>query len=435
VNPDTIRAHCDGIDALTQQIRDELLVPGGPEPPEPIEEFVVTDASDLQAALTAGGPVALAAGLTAHTGSGYQFDTSTTDLRGQGENCVGGDTNPALRVACGVSDITVQTLAVLATAYDSVVRIGKNDTSQVTIEAAPRSVTLCGVISHGHRGKRAFEINGADVTLVDCHVLDCYAPNNQDSQAIWIGNAPGPVLVDGGYFEAASECLMVGGDAMKIPDCRPTGLTIRNATFTKPRAWQDADIPVKNIFELKDGHDVLIENCDLSSCWKSAQDGYAFMFTPTRGGSLRNVVVKNCRVSDVGGIVNITGYDDDADTPPPRTQVAIYGGDYRTNLAGGFEGPGRFMLVGRGPESVIVEDAFIRHEGNALIDVCDDKPVDVLRVVGCDWNYGSYGIRIGGANHGDNAAGQIRELVITGNTISGAHSTFRDRYPDNTYTD
>jgi hypothetical protein len=432
VNPDTIRAHCDAIDALTQAIRDELIV--DPVPPEPVEEFVVTDPSDLQAALTAGGPVALASGLTAHHGSGYSFDTSATALRGQGDNCVGGDTNPALRVACGVQDVTIQTLAVLATAYDSVVRIGKNDSAQVTVEAAPRGVQICGVTSYGHRGKRAFEINAADVALVDCDVRDCYAPNNQDSQAIWIGNAPGPVLVDGGWFEAASECLMVGGDAMKIPDCRPTGITIRNATFTKRLEWQAAGVPVKNLLELKDGHDVLIDNCDLSNCWKSAQDGYGFMFTPTRGGSLRNVVVRNCRVSNVGGIVNITGYDDDADTPPPRTQVAIYGGDYRTNKAA-MGGSGRFMLIGRGPESVIVEAAIIRHDGNALIDVCDDKPVDLLRVVDCDWNYGDYGIRIGGSNHGDNAAGQVRELVITGNTISGAHSTFRDRYPDNTYVD
>ena len=98
-------------------------------------------------------------------------------------------------------------------------------------------------------------------------------------------------------------------------------------------------------------------------------------------------------------------------------------------------GSGRFCLIGRGPESVIVEDALIRHDGNALIDVCDDAPVDLLRVVNCDWNYGSYGIRIDGANHGDNAAGVIRELVITGNTISGAHAQFRDRYPDNIYVD
>jgi len=433
VNPDTIRGYCDTIDAATQAIRDELLVPDpGPEP-EPGDDTVVTDAADLQVALSAGGTVLLAPELTCACPDGYHCDAPTTTLMGQSLNTVSGDTAPALEVPVDVDGIEIGALAIVATAYGSALRIGRNDDKQTTVDQAPRGITLRGVSSMGHRGKRAFEINGADVTLVDCDVRDCYDPDNQDSQAIWIGNAPGPVVVEGGYFEAASECLMVGGDAMKIPGCRPTGITIRNAMFAKPMAWRTAGIPVKNLLELKDGHDVLIENCTLAQCWQSAQDGYAFMFTPTRGGSVRNVVVQNCHVQDVGGIVNITGVDAD-DRSLPRTQVAIVGGEYHTNKAE-FGGSGRFCLIGRGPESFIVEDALIRHDGSSFIDVGDDDPVDLLRVVNCDWNYGSYGIRIGGANHGDNASGQIRELVITGNTISGAHSQFRDRYPDNTYVD
>jgi hypothetical protein len=434
VNPDTIRAHCDAIDVLTQAIRDELLtVDPGPEP-EPGDETLVTDADDLQVALSAGGTVLLVPELTCVCAGGYRCDAPTTTLMGQGANTVGSDTAPALEVPVDVDGIEIGALTVHALDYSVVLRIGRNDDAQVTVDQAPRGITLHGIASDGHRGKRVFEINGADVTLTECYVRDCYDPGNQDSQAIWIGNAPGPVVVEGGYFEAASECLMVGGDSMKIPGCRPTGITIRGATFTKALAWHvEGGPPVKNLLELKDGHDVLIEECDLSNCWQSAQDGYAFMFTPTRGGSVRNVVVRNCRVSNVGGIVNITGVDAD-DRSLPRTQVAIYGGEYRTNKAA-MGGSGRFCLIGRGPESFIVEDAYIRHDGSSFIDVGDSDPIDVLHVIGCDWNYGSYGIRIGGANHGDNAAGQIRELVITGNTITGAHSTFRDRYPDNTYVD
>jgi hypothetical protein len=434
VNSDIIRAHCDAIDALTQAIRDELLTPpGSGSGPDPGDATIVRDADDLQLALSAGGTVLLAADLVCACPGGYRCDAPTTTLMGEGDNTVSGDTAPALEVPIDVDGIEIGALSVAATDYSVALRVGRNDDAQVTVDQAPRGITIRGVHSVGHRGKRVFEINGADVSLIDCDVRDCYDPGNQDSQAIWIGNAPGPVVVEGGYFEAASECLMVGGDAMKIPGCRPTGITIRGATFTKLLAWKDADVPVKNLLELKDGHDVLIENCDLSNCWQSAQDGYAFMFTPTRGGSVRNVEVRNCRVSNVGGIVNITGVDAD-DRSLPRTQVAIYGGEYRTNKAA-MGGSGRFCLIGRGPESFIVEDAYIRHDGSSFIDVGDSDPVDVLRVVNCDWNYGSYGIRIGGSNHGDNAAGQIRELTITGNIITGAHSTFRDRYPDNTYVD
>ena len=210
------------------------------------------------------------------------------------------------------------------------------------------------------------------------------------------------------YLEAASENILVGGDAMKIPDCRPTQITVRTCVFCKPLAWQgDAAIPVKNLLELKDGEDVLIEDCDFAQCWKSAQDGYCFMFTPSNGGSV-SVVVRDCRVRDVGGIVNITGVDTTG-ANQRRTRVAIDGGEYCTNKAT-MGGSGRFSLITGGPERVTVERAFIQHEGASFIDVGDSAPIDVLRIVGSTWNYGSYGLRIGGYNHGDNTLGQIGKL-------------------------
>ena len=174
VNPDTIRqltqairADCDAIDAELGE---------APIPPEPVEELVISDPSDLQPALSAGEHVALTPGLICHHGGGYNFDTSATALRGQGENTVSGDTNPALRVACGVADITIDTLTVEATAYDSVIRVGKNDTNQITVDQAPRDVTIRAIRSSGHRGKRAIEINAAHVQILDCEVRDLYAP-------------------------------------------------------------------------------------------------------------------------------------------------------------------------------------------------------------------------------------------------------------------
>jgi hypothetical protein len=422
-----ILGYCDEIDALTEKIRNEIDTDPGPEPPG--DEVVVSDTGDLQPSLTAGGAVALAPDIE-FIGS-YEFDTPNTSLRGQGGNKIVGQNDPALRVGIGIDGIVIETLEGESN-YDSVIRIGKNDTNQVEVDQAPDGIVIHQVHVASHRGKRGIEINAGNVEIIDCDIRDVYSPNKQDSQAIWIGNAPGPVLIEGGYFEAASECFMIGGDAMKIPDCRPTGITVRGATFTKNLAWKDnPDIPVKNIFELKDGHDVLIEDCDLSNCWQSAQDGYAFMFTPTRGGSLRNVVVKNCRVSEVGGIVNITGIDDDA-VDPPRTQIEIYGGEYKTNKAV-MGGSGRFALIGRGPEWFIVEDAFIRHEGSSFIDISDKAVVDELRIMGCDFNYGEYGIRIGGYNHGDNSQGLVKTMIIEGNTIIGAHAHFKDRWPKNTY--
>jgi hypothetical protein len=432
INTDAIRAACAEIDEQTALILDALdTEPEPPEPPEPPSDYVlVPDGGDLQAALDVGGAVFLAE--SASFGSATLRVPSTL-LAGEGGNVLDGGSSPAIIVPPTTHGFAVGQLTPRSTGEVAVL-LGRNDAQQTSIEQVPVGVHLQAITSSGHRGKRVIEVNAGDVHIVDADIRDAFDPEGQDSQAICMLNAPGPLTVDGGHLEAASEVFMCGGDAMKIPDCRPTGITLRDVTLTRPLAWRDAGTPkVKNILELKDGHDVLIERCTLSHCWQSAQDGYAFMFTPTRGGSVRNVVVRDCIVSLVAGIVNITGIDDDAATPPPRTQVAIYGGDYRTDPS--MPGSGRFCLIGRGPEHFIVEGAYIDHHGSAFIDCSDKSPVDLLRVVGCTWNYGSYGIRIGGANHGDNAAGIVRQIVIEGNTISGAHSQFKSRYPNNTYVE
>jgi uncharacterized protein YuzB (UPF0349 family) len=425
MNPDTILRYCDEIDALTQAIRDELLAPAPPD------GVVIEAGDDLQGALDAGGPIALAHAARFAAPGGYTCTHAQTTLTGGGDNTLTGETAPALRVPTGIDGIEVATLLVASQA-SAALQIGRNDAEQVTLDQAPVDIALRALLSTGHRGKRAVEVHGMGVEITDCEVHDCYATSGQDSQAIWIGNAPGPVRIEGGHFEAASENLMVGGDTMKIPDCRPTGITILHATFTKPLAWQAAGTPkVKNLLECKDGLDVLIEDCDLYHCWKSAQDGYAFMFTPANGGAV-SVTVVNCRVREVGGIMNITGTDASG-INTRRTQVTLRGGDYRTNKAA-MGGSGRFCLATRGPEWILVEACQIAHEGSAFCDLADDKvPIDRLRIVNSTWNYGSYGIRIGGVNHGDNSAGVIGTVEITGNTISGAHSQFRARYPDNTY--
>lgn len=429
MNPATIHGYCDEIEILLQKIRNEV---DDVDPEIPTDEVVVSEPGDLQPSLTAGGAVALAPDVE-FIGS-YEFDTPSTSLRGQGGNKIVGQNNPALRVGIDIDNIRIQTLEGESN-YDSVIRVGKNDTNQVEVDQAPHTVAIHQVFVESHRGKRGIEINAANVEIIDCEVRDVYATSKQDSQAIAILNAPGPVLISGGYFEAASENIMVGGDSMKIPNCRPTGVTIKDATFTKPIAWKgNPDIPTKNLIELKDGHDVHILRCILTHSWASGQDGYGFMFTPKNGGSLRNVVVEDCEMSEVGAIVNITGHDFTSDVAStlPRTQVTFHGGTYLTNKTA-MGGPGRFCLITEGPERVVFDGLTIEHEGSSFIDYADKDSCDVLYILNSTWNYGSYGLRIGGANHGDNTAGIIKDLRIEDNTIRGAHSQFRSRYPNNIY--
>lgn len=422
--------YCDQIDVLVEQIRNEVAEP-------PVEFVTINAGEDLQAALNEGGAYQLANGADFGTSGGYKLVVSNTTLVGISENKLVGSRGPALRCDLEFQGAVIEDLQLGTTEYDdSIVRLGLNTSVQNDLLKVPRDISLTRISVPTYRGKRAIQINAADVIIEDCDIRDVYAPSKQDSQAILVLNSPGNIEVRNCYLESAGENMMVGGDAMKIPNCRPTNILVEDCQLTKPIAWKgNTAIPVKNLFELKDGHNVTLRHCELWNCWTSAQIGHAIVFTPTAGASLLNALIEDCNVHDVGGILNITGLEQHGNYPnEPRTQVRVKGGTYKTNKAQ-MGGRGQFAQIGCGPEYLIVEDAEIQIDGTSFILIWDDKPIDKLHIFNSSWNYGSYGIMINGRAHGDNSLGQIKDLKVEGCMIRGAHSAFRTRFPNNTYTD
>ena len=150
MNPDTIRGYCDTIDAATQAIRDELLMP---TPPDPADATLVSDADDLQLALSAGGDVLLAPALACACPGGYRCDAPETSLLGQGENLLVADTAPALDVPVGVDGLDLGPFTIAVTHYSTALRIGRNDDHQVTVDDAPRGITLRGIYAERPSGQ------------------------------------------------------------------------------------------------------------------------------------------------------------------------------------------------------------------------------------------------------------------------------------------
>lgn len=201
------------------------------------------------------------------------------------------------------------------------INVGANGIT--TIDELPRDVTLVRVTAEGgpHGGHRGFGLHGIDIKLLDCRATGFWE-NGRDSQAIWINNGPGPYLIDGGYFEASGENIMVGGALFGIrdPAVIPSDITIRNAHLKKPLEWKGGEGrpkrgTVKNLFELKVGQRVLVENCLLENNWKDGQAGSAILIkadnqegvTPwvvTRDVTFRRNVVRN---SPDSYVVNIRG--------------------------------------------------------------------------------------------------------------------------------
>lgn len=313
------------------------------------------------------------------------------------------------------------------------IRLGLNTSAQNTVALAPANLVVHDFTCPTYRGKRVIEVNSRNTVLEKIDIRDVYSPVKQDSQAIAILNSPGNITVEDFHLEAASENLMVGGDTMKIPGVRPTNIIVRYGVLTKPLEWKtNTAIPVKNLLELKDGNDVLIQEVEAYNCWASAQDGYCFMFTPSQGGSVRNVKVVECSVRNVSGIVNITGTDASG-INKDRTQIVFQGGDYVTNKAA-MGGRGIFALMTRGPECLEVYDANIKIDGTTFITVGDRTTVDRIIVKRCTFNTGTkYEISIGGLHNGNNSQGIVKQLIIEENVISGASKLFKANFPNNIY--
>lgn len=422
-----IEHHLDQIDINTQQIRD--LLTDVTEPP-PTQSINVDSAEELHAALAEGGNIIINAGLTMK--GNFKFSKPAI-VKGMENVGLIGDGRPALDVPINVHDTGFENVQLAVTRYEVVCLLGRNELTQTDLSVVPTKIKIDKLFISGHRGKRGVEINAKDVVIANSTIKDLYDPEKLDSQCILIMNTPGNIVVSNCHLEGAVENLMVGGDSMKLTgDVHPTNILVENCMFTKDLAWKgNTAIPVKNLFELKDGHNVTVRNCKFSNSWKSAQDGYCFTFTPRRGGTLRNVLIENCEVENVGAICNITGFDDPYPNLP-LTQLKFKGGKYRTNSAE-MGGTGRFGMVTNGAEYVIIDGIDCEHTGNSFFGVEDKDPVGQLHIVNSRWNYGTYGIRIGGYSDGDNQLGIVKDLKIEGNTILGAKAAFKARYPNNTY--
>jgi hypothetical protein len=387
---------------------------------------------DLQAALNNGGEVRLTPGAT--------YPGMLT----------GSPTGPALDIPIGTHDVEIFDLSATTTHDQGVIRVGRNDRTQTTLELVPQRITFTRVKVPTYRGKRAFEINAANVTLTDCIVADVYDPGGRDSQAIEILNAPGPVLVQGGSYSAGSEVIMIGGDEMKIPGVVPTGITIRDSTLWRPLEWQTDGVSrtVKNLIELKTGRNVLVQRVRMDGSWKNGQDGYAVVITPRAGGDIHDVTIEDTTIDHVAGGFNILGADSSSVTPSVLSGVVIRRVKVTTAKAV-YGGRGILALITGGPHDVTFDDVTAVLDGNCIVYVDKSsgaalqpdgtkKPAGnmaSLVVTNSRLVPGIYGFIFTGNVRGKLWQNSVDALTVTANTLADAPAEFKKNFPRNTYVD
>ncbi len=160
-----------------------------------------------------------------------------------------------------------------------VVSFGGNASSESDL---PHHLIVDRCYVHGDAtlgSRRGVALNSGEAAIIDSWFAD-FKEVGADSQAIagWTGT--GPYKITNNHLEGAGENVLFGGADPSITDVVPSDIEISKNHVFKPPAWKNESWSVKNSFELKNAHRVLVAGNVFENNWANAQVGFAILFTP-----------------------------------------------------------------------------------------------------------------------------------------------------------
>ena len=222
--------------------------------------------------------------------------------------------------------------------------------------------------------------------------------------------------------------------------------TVKGTSFTDGGApGQAGDVPtsggtvwsVKNLLELKNARNVVIQENVLENHWKESQPGYAVVFTPRNSGGkctwcvVELVRFENNIVRHVAAGINLLGYDVPA-TPSQQTNGIIIRNNLFYDVSTSYGAGAWFLLVGDAPRDVLVDHNTISHNGSSLMYLyggssADPRKMENVRITNNAARHGSYGINGDSFGYGNGVInGFLPGGVVTGNYLAGGSAS---RYP------
>src|SRR5581483_4205405 len=315
-----------------------------------------------------------------------------------------------------------------------IIQLGDGSTAQTTLAQVPSNLTLDRVYIHGDPAKgqkRGVALNASHVTISNSYVSDIKAIG-QDSQAIGGWNGPGDYVIDNNYLEAAGENVMFGGSDPAILELTPSRIQVRNNTLSKPLSWRNSGQPawqVKNIFELKNARDVLVEHNVLEHCWLQAQSGYAVLFTVrNQDGAcpwcqVENVEFRGNIVRGVAAGMQILGTD--PNHPSRQTNhIAVHDNVFDDIDRDEWGGDGYFLLVSDAPRDVTIDhNTIVQGKSGGLVKIAHGvaQGVAITNNIALHGDYGIIGTDHGVGNDSINT--YLPGAQITKNVIAGGNAS------------
>ncbi|MDQ6785599.1 MAG: hypothetical protein M3033_02100, partial [Acidobacteriota bacterium] len=153
-------------------------------------------------------------------------------------------------------------------------------TEEKKIEDLPHHIEFDRVYIHGDNAlgqRRGIAANGKFIKIVNSYIADIKR-KGEESQAIAVWAGDGNIEIVNNYLEGAGENILFGGAASNLK-LVPTDCVVRGNHLNKPVQWREEGWVVKNLFEIKNGRRIKVENNLMTNNWGMAQDGTAILFT------------------------------------------------------------------------------------------------------------------------------------------------------------
>jgi len=232
--------------------------------------------------------------------------------------------------------------------YD-LIRFGDGRFTQTTLSSVPHHLVVDRCYIHGFDTQdvqRGVSVNSSETTVSNSYISNIHGVGF-DTQAIAGWNGPGPILIINNYLEAAGENIMFGGADPASEAFIPSNIEIRRNFVFKPLSWKVGDPTyagkhwtIKNILELKNAKNVIIDGNVFQNCWTDGQAGIPILFTVrNQEGSapysiIQNVSFTNNIVKGAEGALNFLGTDNEK--PSQRSSGAVIANNLFTDIHGPF---------------------------------------------------------------------------------------------------